>query len=70
MPMERSIMVVCPHTGVTHPECSCSHCLTEQVRRFRPVLLQGGRTSEIEPTRANGAAPAQVRAHESRRTAP
>jgi hypothetical protein len=33
-------MAICPVTGVAIPECSCAHCLEDQVRRFRPVLLE------------------------------
>ncbi len=29
-------MTVCPHTGLTVPECSCSVCLEAQMRRHRP----------------------------------
>jgi hypothetical protein len=33
-------MASCPVTGVAIPECSCAHCLEDQVRRFRPTLLE------------------------------
>ena len=32
-------MARCPHTNVTIPECSCSKCLEDQVRRAAPALL-------------------------------
>jgi hypothetical protein len=32
-------MVRCPHTKLTIPECSCSKCLEDQVRRAAPALL-------------------------------
>ena len=33
-------MVRCPHTALTIPECSCSRCLEDQVRRAAPALLE------------------------------
>jgi hypothetical protein len=36
----------CPTSGLTIPECSCTGCLTDQVRRFRPQLLQNGKTGD------------------------
>jgi hypothetical protein len=33
-------MVRCPHTKLTIPECSCSKCLEDQVRRAAPALLE------------------------------
>jgi hypothetical protein len=32
-------MAKCPNTRLTIPECSCSRCLEEQVRRVAPSLL-------------------------------
>ena len=29
-------MQICPNTGITIPECSCSACLEAQLRRYRP----------------------------------
>ena len=29
-------MAICPRTGLTIPECSCSACLERQVRSHRP----------------------------------
>ena len=29
-------MAICPRTGITIPECSCSTCLEAQIRRHRP----------------------------------
>jgi len=49
-------MSVCPHTGITQPECSCSQCLTEQIKTFQPALLQADPMGTIRVTRA--AAPA------------
>jgi hypothetical protein len=36
-------MPSCSQTGLAIPECSCARCLTEQLRRFQPALLRGGR---------------------------
>ena len=33
-------MVRCPNTKLTIPECSCSKCLEDQVRRAAPALLE------------------------------
>jgi hypothetical protein len=33
-------MTSCPNTGLTVPECSCPHCLEEQLRQFQPTLLR------------------------------
>jgi hypothetical protein len=52
MPVEGSRTPVCPLTGVTVPECSCAHCLTEQLRRFQPGLLEADPAGEIRVTRA------------------
>jgi hypothetical protein len=40
-------MPVCRHTGLSRPECSCPECLTEQIRRFRPGLIQADPVGEI-----------------------
>jgi hypothetical protein len=48
VPMERSTMAICPHTGLTIPECSCSVCLEAQMRRHRP----NGADAEIRITRS------------------
>jgi hypothetical protein len=42
-------MATCPVTGVAIPECSCAHCLEDQVRRFRPLLLERKAAAPIEP---------------------
>ena len=41
-------MSICPHTGLTIPECSCSACLEAQMRRHRP----NGAEAEIRITRS------------------
>jgi hypothetical protein len=41
-------MAICPHTGLTIPECSCSVCLEAQMRRHRP----NGAAAEIRITRS------------------
>jgi len=41
-------MAICPHTGLTIPECSCSACLEAQMRRHRP----NGAGAEIRVTRS------------------
>jgi hypothetical protein len=33
----------CPRTGLGVPECSCPHCISEQVRQHRPELFSGSR---------------------------
>ena len=44
-------MALCPNTQLTIPECSCSRCLEEQVRRAAPALLDAHEapTLEFEP---------------------
>jgi hypothetical protein len=32
-------MTVCSNTGITVPECSCRECLTSQIERHMPSLL-------------------------------
>jgi hypothetical protein len=34
-------MAICPHTGITIPECSCFACLEAQLARVQPRLLGG-----------------------------
>jgi hypothetical protein len=55
MPKERSVMSVCPRTGITHPECCCAECLTDQVRKFQPGLLEADAVGEIRVTRSSQA---------------
>jgi hypothetical protein len=47
-------MPVCPRTGLTVPECSCAHCLTDQIRRRQPGLLEADPVGEIRVTRTAG----------------
>jgi hypothetical protein len=42
-------MASCPVTGVAIPECSCAHCLEDQVRRFMPVLLERKAAAQKAP---------------------
>ncbi len=35
-------MTVCSNTGITVPECSCRSCLTAQIERHSPSLLEPG----------------------------
>ena len=45
-------MAICPVTDVAIPECSCAHCLEDQVRRFMPVVLErkaAAQNAPIEP---------------------
>jgi hypothetical protein len=44
-------MPICPQTGISIPECSCSACLQEQVRRNMPALLG----IEVRAIRTGGA---------------
>ena len=32
----------CPHTGLTVPECSCVHCIEQQLQRFSPRVRASG----------------------------
>jgi hypothetical protein len=48
VPMERPSLTVCPHTGLTIPECSCSVCLEAQMRRHR----SNGTEAEVSITRS------------------
>jgi hypothetical protein len=36
--MKGSSMAICPHTGISIPECSCSVCLAALMRRHRPGI--------------------------------
>ncbi|MGI9020243.1 MAG: hypothetical protein ACR2G3_05990 [Solirubrobacterales bacterium] len=57
--MEQASKVVtsfCPVTGIKRPECSCPDCLTEQIRRFQPGLLEAEGDGEIRITRASSGA--------------
>jgi hypothetical protein len=38
-PSRIALPPVCSFSGVSIPECSCPRCLEDQVRRFRPALL-------------------------------
>ena len=49
-------MAKCPHTGLTIPECSCSGCLDEQIRRVMPVLLERSATVAADEQPARSAA--------------
>ena len=57
-------MSICPRTGISIPECSCSACLQEQVRRYMPGILgievrairAGGAVTEHTPRRPSRAA--------------
>jgi hypothetical protein len=33
------LMSTCPQTGLTLPECSCSRCIEDQLKRFAPGFL-------------------------------
>jgi hypothetical protein len=56
-------MSICRRTGLTRPECSCPDCLTEQIRRFRPALVEADPAGEIRTAQAaappKGQAPGQ-----------
>jgi len=32
-------MSICPHTGLSVPECSCVRCIEHQLERFGPARL-------------------------------
>jgi hypothetical protein len=38
---------ICPDTGLTVPECSCTRCLEAMLREVQPTLLE----AEIKVTR-------------------
>jgi len=40
VPTGESPKAQCPNTRLTIPECSCSRCLEEQIRRVAPALLE------------------------------
>lgn len=43
-------MTVCPHTGVSQPECSCRVCLQAQIERHMPSILSPGMAlAEVKP---------------------
>jgi hypothetical protein len=45
-----SWMTICPHTGVSRPECSCRACLQAQIEEHQPALLSTGTAlAEIPP---------------------
>jgi hypothetical protein len=46
----------CPYTGLSQPECSCPRCLTDQIRRFQPDLLEADPIGDIRVTRNLGQA--------------
>ncbi len=54
MPKGWLTMSICPRTGLTRPECSCSRCLTEQVRQFQPALLESDPATEIRMIHGSG----------------
>jgi hypothetical protein len=39
----------CPHTGLSVPECSCVHCIEEQLQRFSPRVraMDGARHARL-----------------------
>ena len=49
-----SLMAICPNTGLTIPECSCSRCLEEQISNAAPALLERD-GAQIVPDSAAGA---------------
>jgi hypothetical protein len=57
VPMESPSMTVCPHTGLTIPECSCSVCLEAQMRRHRPNGTEAAvtvtRSTRLEQSRTD-----------------
>ena len=32
-------MTLCPHTGLTIPECACAACVARQLERFAPETI-------------------------------
>jgi len=45
-------MSKCPNTRLTIPECSCSSCLEEQIRRVAPMLLENDSTPIVSDSAA------------------
>ncbi len=54
-------MTVCPHTGVTQPECSCRACLEAQIERHMPSLLGGVVVVELPQTAEMSALSSRLR---------
>jgi hypothetical protein len=46
-------MAKCPNTRLTIPECSCSRCVEEQLRRVAPTLLENKQVARAVPDSAS-----------------
>lgn len=55
-------MSKCPNTRLTIPECSCSRCLEEQIRRAAPALLDKDSAPIVSDSAATAAQRAPARA--------
>jgi hypothetical protein len=58
--IRESSMARCPHTKLTIPECSCSSCLTEQVRKAAPALLETEEDAARRNPQARASGPAAI----------
>ena len=52
-------IATCSHSGVTIPECCCTACLEDQIRRYRPTVLSGQPNAHV-PSEANGASASRM----------
>jgi hypothetical protein len=44
-------MSICPHTGLSIPECACAQCLQRQLEQFAPESIQVRRVRGHDPLR-------------------
>jgi hypothetical protein len=44
-------MSICPHTGLSIPECACARCLERQLEQFAPELIRLRRIRGHDPLR-------------------
>jgi hypothetical protein len=44
-------MSICPHTGLSIPECACAQCLQRQIEQFAPEFIRVRRRREHDPLR-------------------
>ena len=40
-------IATCSHSGVTIPECCCTACLEDQIRRYRPAVLSRSASEHV-----------------------
>jgi hypothetical protein len=44
-------MSICPHSGLSIPECACARCLQRQLEEFAPELMRVRRVRGHDPLR-------------------